>query len=677
LLIPGEAEAVLLVELHGDSREEVEAKQNEVVELAQFKTKLAAVVKVAEEEGDFQLFWGLARRFVPTLYRLQGTTRPVPGVEDIAVPPSALPVFLRHLQDSLKRLQVTASLFGHAGHGQLHIRPFLDLADPNDVATMEELAGELYEKVWLLRGTISGEHGDGLSRTPFLARQYGPLVNVFRELKQIFDPEGMLNPGKIVPLAPTRMTHNLRRVMPPTVEPSAEEGLPPVDQPAGPIELQLRWQPDEMAYTARLCNGCGACRSSTDVRMCPIFHLSPREEASPRAKANLVRGILTGQLPEDVMVQDACKEIADLCVHCHMCRLECPANVDIPKLMLEAKAKYVSTNGMTLPDWLMARVDTLAAWAGRIPGPANAALASPQARWLIEKLFGIAQGRKLPRLARRSFLRKAAMQRLHHPVRQSGEKVVYFVDTYANHFDTQLADALVAVLRHSGVGVHVPAAQQQAAMPMITQGVLEPARRIAARNVGLLAEMIRQGYTIVATEPSAVLALTHEYPIILDDDEDALLVAEHTQDACHYLWQLHQRGRLRLDFRPLRVSVGYHVPCHLRALNVGAPAENLMNLVPGIRVTRLEKGCSGIAGLYGVKRDNYRASLRAGLELISAVRNGPFQIGMTECSTCKMQMEQSSPKPTLHPIKLLALAYGLMPEIAAVVRSRGQNLVVT
>ena len=165
---------------------------------------------MAEDEADFQLYWGLGQRFVPTLHRMQGTSRPVPCIEDIAVPVAALPVFLRHVQDTLKRLHVTASVFGHAAQGQLHIRPFLDLANPDHVRTMESLAGELYEKVWLLHGTISGEHGDGLSRTPFLARQYGPLVNVFRELKQIFDPHGLLNPGKIVPLAPTRMTQNMR-----------------------------------------------------------------------------------------------------------------------------------------------------------------------------------------------------------------------------------------------------------------------------------------------------------------------------------------------------------------------------------------------------------------------------------------------------------------------------------
>jgi Fe-S oxidoreductase len=295
----------------------------------------------------------------------------------------------------------------------------------------------------------------------------------------------------------------------------------------------------------------------------------------------------------------------------------------------------------------------------------------------LEKFVGVAQGRKLPRLARRSFLQQAAMRRLNQPAYQQGEKVIYFVDTYANHFDTQLAEALVAILRHNGVSVFVPTDQAEAGMPMISQGILDPARSIAQRNVASLAEAVRQGYKVVATEPSAVLALTREYPIILDDDEDAVLVAQHTHEACHYLWQLHQSGQLKLGFQPQRISVGYHVPCHLRALGVGAPAENLLRLVPGIRVNRVEKGCSGIAGLYGLKRENYRASLRAGFELIDTLRDSPFQIGMTECSTCKIQMEQGTTKPTIHPIKLLALAYGLMPELATLVRAQGKRLVVT
>ena len=681
LLIPGEAEAVLLVEFHADSRDQLQHKLDELVELIQFNLGLAAASHIAEDEADFQLYWGLSQRFVPTLHRTQGSSRPTPCIEDIAVPVAALPVFLRHVQDTLKHLQVTASVFGHAAQGQLHIRPFLDMRSDDDIRTMESLAAEMYEKVWLLNGTISGEHGDGLSRTPFLARQYGPLVNVFRELKQIFDPHGILNPGKIVPIAPTRMTQHIRSS---GVHPAQPAGnvAPPVatenGQPPRLFELELSWTPEEIESSARTCNGCGICRTtSPDTRMCPIFRMNPREEASPRAKANIVRGLISGNLPGDTLLQDVCKEVADLCVHCHMCRLECPANVDIPKLMLEAKAAYVNTNGFKLHDWLLTRIDTLAALAGRLPGIANWAFAHPQVRWLMEKVVGIAQGRKLPLLARRSFLQQASMRRLHLPIRTSAEKIVYFVDTYANHFDTQLGEALVAVMRHNGVAVFVRQDQVQAGMPMIAAGALDMAREIAARNVALLAESVRQGYTIVATEPSAVLALTHEYPTLLDNDEDALSVAQHTQEACHYLWQMHNRGRLKLSFQPQRISVGYHVPCHLRALGVGAPAENLLRLIPGIKVNRVEKGCSGMAGLWGVQRENYRASLRAGREMITTMRDGAFQVGTTECSTCKMQMEQGSDKPTIHPIKLLALAYGIMPEVADLMRAGGKPLVVS
>src|SRR5262249_36209838 len=277
------------------------SKMDELVELLQYKTGLAAGSHLAEDEVDFQLYWGLAQRFVSTLHRTPGSARPTPCIEDIAVPLAALPVFIRHVQDTLKHLQVTASVFGHAAQGQLHIRPFLNLRSEEDVRAMESLAAELYEKVWLLGGTISGEHGDGLSRTPFLARQFGPLVNVFRELKQIFDPHNLLNPGKIVSAAPARMTHDLR----PSVNRLAaaavtEETTATNGESKAPVALQLHWPPEEMATTARACNGCGACRStSPDVRMCPIFHLSPREEASPRAKANLMRGVLSGALATD------------------------------------------------------------------------------------------------------------------------------------------------------------------------------------------------------------------------------------------------------------------------------------------------------------------------------------------------------------------------------------------
>lgn len=677
-LVPAEAEAVLLVEFQGESAEEVRSRLNETVSLIQDKAKLAFGSYPSSDEVDHDLLWQLARHYTPTLYRLKGLIRPLPFVEDIAVPPQVLPEFLHRVQHLFQQEQTTTSFFGHATHGQLHIRPFLDLAKGDDVRKIEVLADQIYEEVWRVGGTISGEHGDGMSRTPFVARQYGRLTAAFHELKQLFDSAHLLNPGKILAADCSVMTDQVRTVLSPVLEDSGSQPTGSSGPPPATLALQLGWQPEEMAHAARACNGCGLCRTHSEgMRMCPIFRFAPREEASPRAKANLARGILTGSLPPGTILEDACKEVADLCVHCHMCRLECPANVDIPKLMTEAKASYLATNGDSFHGWFMSHVDALCYYGSRYNRLANWIVGNRVARWLLEKITGIARNRKLPRFRHRSFLQDAVRRGIYEAQANAGEKVFYFVDTYANYCDQHLAEAFLSVLEHNEISVCSADTQLPSAMPMIARGKIASARAIAEQNVALLVEAVRRGYKIIATEPSAALALTHEYPILLPGDSDAELVAANTYEACHYLWNLHQLGRLRLDFQPLNISLGYHVPCHTKALEIGAPAEHLLKLIPELRVERLEKGCSGIAGMYGFQREYYRSSLRAGLPLVNAVRNGPFALGATECSTCKVQMEQSSTKPTIHPIKLVALAYGLMPELRQLIDSPGTELVVT
>jgi Fe-S oxidoreductase len=389
-----------------------------------------------------------------------------------------------------------------------------------------------------------------------------------------------------------------------------------------------------------------------------------------------MRAILAGQLPPSTLTSDQFKDVTDLCVNCHMCRLECPASVDIPKLMMEGKGSYVVTNGLSTSDWCMSRVDRLS-WLGSLLAPlANWAITNGPARWLLEKSLGIAQGRKLPRFAARNFLRLAARRRLTRPTRRDVAKVLYFVDTYANYHDPQLAEALVAVLEHNAIAVYVHPAQQSSGMPMISLGALGAARSVAEHNVTILAEAVRQGYHIVATEPSAALALTHEYLSLVNDD-DARLVAANTSEACTYLWKLHQAGKLQLDLRPVNAVIGYHQPCHVKALGIGSPGENLLRLIPGLIVNRTENGCSGMAGTFGLKRENYRASLRAGRGLINSLRSPRLQAGTTECSACKIQMEQGAGKPTIHPVKLLALAYALMPEISDLLNAQVEELVVT
>lgn len=698
-MLPASAEALLLIEFHDDDEHQLRQRLQNVVHLICRRKRLAFESRIALNAAERALFWSLTEHVVPSLYRLKGSTRPLPFVEDVAVPPAKLPDVLVQIQNVLKRFQVTASLFAHAGHGQLHIRPFLDLTNPDDVTRMGELAEALYEEVLSFGGTISGEHADGFSRSWYLRRQYGPLYDLFGQIKQTLDPLGILNPGRIAGPGIPFLTDNLRPVgeslatsnrgNPKTDTNSQETVMVPIEpmdgsvvvvspeeaaiahspSPRDTIQLQLLWNTHKIADVARDCNGCARCRStSPEERMCPVFRAVPSEEATPRAKANLLRAILHERLPESVFQSEAFKGVADLCFHCHQCRLECPAHVDIPKLMVEAKAQYLANNGPRPFEWFFSDLDRVARISSWFRPIVNLALENAQFRWVLEKVLGITHRRKLPRVDGRSFLRRAERRRLTRPQREPGPKVLYFVDIFANWYDVQLADALVRVMEHNGISVYVHPAQRRAGMELIALGLIDRVRPLAARNISVLADAVRQGYEIVTSEPAAALALRHEYPQLVDDP-DAELVARNTTDACAYLWRLHQAGKLELNFSPLNLHIGYHQPCHLRALDVGSPGESLMRLIPGLHVERIERGCSGMAGTFGLKRENYRASLRIGRGLISAVRNPSLHAGATECTTCRMQMEHGTAKPTLHPLKVLALAYGLMPEIQRTLRT--------
>ncbi len=714
-LIPRDAEAMLLVEVAGNDAADVRKRLDLVVTRLRRKKKLAFEARATMETEQRDLYWRIARRIVPMLYRLKGAIRPLPFVEDVAVPPDQLPDFLVRLQDLLKHHKVTASVFAHAGQGQLHIRPFFDLGNTADQQRMQVLAESVYELVLELDGTISGEHGLGLSRTWYAHHQYGELFDLYRDVKRVFDPQNLLNPGKVVADYPQPLIKNLRPVVysasgnssghgshQPSDGSMVSEQVDGVDRgvfddelsetdvqhddlgedvdlapPAGPFPLLMTWNQEEALLAARNCNGCGRCRTSSPIeRMCPIFRFAPREEASPRAKANLMRALLTGQVPPSSVATDEMREIADLCVNCHQCRLECPAGVDVPKLMTEFKGQNVAQNGLRVGDWLLTRLDFVCSMASRAASVTNWAIANRRIRWLMEKLTGLAQGRKMPRISSRSFLRWAQRQKLTRPSRQSDRKVVLFVDVFPNWFDLQLCEAIVRIFQHNGFDVYVPPRQRPSGMMSINLGAVEYAQKLATHNVQLLADAVRQGYSIVTPEPAAALCLQHEY-LQLIDDEDARLVAEKSSEACQFLWDLHNAGKLALDLRPLHWLIGYHLPCHTRAVTNDSPAERLLGLIPSLMVERIEKGCSGMAGAFGMKRANYRSSLRAGWGLISTIREPRFQAGSTQCASCKIQMEQGTNKPTIHPLKILALSYGLMPEFESLIHERGEELTLT
>ncbi len=653
-LIPSVADAGLLVEFSGGDEQEATARFDGAVRRLQAPRPLFIDVRRAEDAVEKAMLWELSRSVVATLHGVRGTVRPVPFVEDVVVPPETVPDFLRRLQAVLKQCDATAMLFAHASHGQLHVRPYADPRDPAERTRLERLADAMYGEVVAVGGTIGGEQGLALSRTPFFTSHFPELAGVFAAVKRVFDPDNILNPGMVVgdSTAPTGWRPPL------------------VPQPPPPPLPMLTWTTEQLANEVDACNGCGSCRSqSPTMRMCPMYRENPGEEASPRAKANLMASLLSARLDPKSLGQDAVREIADTCFNCHQCRTDCSAGVDIPAIVTELKAAHADINSLDVHAWLLSRVDTLSAVGGAVGPLANRAIANPQARWMMEKMLGVARGRKLPSFTGQQVIRWATRRGLTRPSRRSGPRVLYFLDTFARRHDPLLVKAFVAVLEHNGIGVFIDPRQASAGMPLVAAGDVDAARRLARTNLRVLTEAVRLGYRIVATEPSAVTCIVHDYPLLLEDDEMDRVVAA-TTDAATFLWELHRDGRLRLDFQPLVASSGahqqpagrilYHAPCHARIGRDTSPAEHLLRLIPGLALDTADRGCSGMAGTFGLSRRNYRTSLRVGLGLVSAMRSSGIEAGATECSGCRIQMEQGTSKPTVHPVKLLAKSYGLL-----------------
>lgn len=642
-LEPG-AEVVLLVEYEAETPEAAARQAADLVARFQNGGPLVVQAVIATEPAEVERLWKVRSVALPSLYGMHGKSSPVPIVEDVGVPVEALPAFLRRVQEVLQHFETTASFLVHAGTGQVHTRPFLDLHDPVDISRLLAIAEAVHTVALDLGGTVSTQHATGLARTPWVARQYGPVYPVLRELKAIFDPKRIFNPGKIIGPSPDIPAWPLRR------HPSSE-----------PAQPALRWGSGEIVAEARNCNGCGACRTAAPAqRMCPIFRATGDEAATPRAKANLMRHLLQDGINGRALAVGEVRAVADLCVNCKMCASECPAAVNIPKLMLEARAANVAEYGLTKSDWFLARSEAFAVLGSALAPLANFALSRRSVRWLLEKSFGIDRRRRLPTFASRCFLERAERRGWTLPKRSDRPRVAYFIDVFANYNDPDIAEATVAVLRHNGFDVIVPPDQVGSGLAALAQGDVESARSAARTNLRQFADLAREGVPIISSEPGAVLMLRKDY-LDLVDDADARLVASQAVEATAFLGDLHRQGRLRTDFEPMRIGIGHHVPCHLKALGKPPAGPDLLALIPGLRVRTIDVSCSGMAGTFGLLADNYEVSRAAGRPMLDDLSQPGVLFGSTECSACRMQMEDGSGKRTLHPVQYLALAYGLMP----------------
>ncbi len=641
-ILPTQAAAVLLVEHVGDSADEVRDKIDATDRAV---GKGAAGRTIITDPKAQARVWKSRKDAGPLLYRKRSRKHPAEFMEDVSVDFRRLGDYIAGLEKIQKKHGIAMSYFGHAGDGELHQRPYIDLGDPADREKMKAIAEDVFTLAWSLGGSISGEHAVGLIRAAYVRRQYGDAYyEILKKVKAIFDPAGLMNPGKILNEDPDVMFKSLRRERRIQPERARSEMLFNVN------ELELEFEQ---------CYGCGLClgREPT-LRMCPVFRATGEELGSSRAKANLLHYWATGQLDEKDFESPEFRKFLDLCVNCKMCERQCPSGTNISMLMTVARAEYVRRKGLRRTEFVLSRNRYLSRMGSLFAPLSNVVMGLPISKWFLEKVTGIDRRRSMPRFGRGSFLKAGAKYlATSGPVVNPVDKVAYFVDTYANFNDHELGFAVLDVLRHNGVEVVLPD-QRPSPVPAVVYGDVRLAKRDLAYSVKHLARAVREGYKIVCSEPSAALCLSQELRHYVDG-EDAVLVSRSTVELMNYLAALRSQGKLKPPTTPIMDKFAYHLPCHLSAVGDETVTLRLLHDHFKIDIADLQAGCCGLSGTFGMQAKNYDLAGQISESLKAALAKSPTQNVLTECAACKMQIEHLAPASTTHPIKLLARSYGL------------------
>ncbi len=641
-LFPPEAAAVLMVEHIGENAAQVAEK------LRQTDKAVGAIARgrrTVSDPVEQRRMWKSRTDAVPLLYRRKGRRQPVPFIEDACVNPEHLGGYLSGLEQIGQKQGVSLCYYGHAGDGEMHVRPYLDLGKMEDIQAMKAMAEEVFGLVWSLGGSISGEHAYGLVRAGFVRRQFGDgYVDVLRQIKQAFDPKGLLNPGKVLNDDPDVMTRNLKRSHVFIAERTRSD---------------LHLEPDEMVLEAIQCNGCGLCRShGSDQRMCPVFQALGQELASPRGKANLLDAWATGQIDFTPSESDQFARAIDLCIHCKACSRQCPSGVDVSKLMLAAKTEWVRRTGLRRAELALASNRRLAAFGALLAPVANPVMASRISRKVMQAAVGLDAGRRMPAFKWGSFGRvgRRFLDRL-GPVDSPVDKAVYLPDTYATYYNHALGLAVLRVLRANAIQVELPVLRP-VPLPAMNYGDIRLAKADLAHLVRRLAPWIRKGYKVICSEPSAAMALRQDLRHFVDSP-DAQLVSQEVFELMDYLLGLHRAGRLRTPPQGRSREYAYHEPCHLLALTESQPGVQLIKGLCNGRVADLKAGCCGLAGSYGMQKAHGLLSEQISQRLQAALACHPEKTVLTECSACRMQIEHVAKAGVVvaHPVEVLAAAY--------------------
>jgi len=565
--------------------------------------KLGLRTRLLRHPRELDLVWGLRKAGLSLLTGRPGPAKPVTGIEDVAISPKRLPEYVAALRALLDPLGVAACFYGHAGAGLLHVRPVLDLRQPEDLRKFRQLCDEVSSLVRQFNGSLAAEHGVGMARTEYLRDHVGDaLLGVMRELKASFDPGNVFNPGKLIDLPGPGRRNGY------AIDTHLRYGAGyTLDLPFTPV---LAFAAKDHSFLANLdqCNGCGECRKDAPT-MCPTFVATGEELMSTRGRANTIRAVLEGRgLAHGDRLDSAELEAAlSNCLSCKACVAECPSNVNLPLLKAELLHARHQRFGLPWSARVISAVDVLSRIGCRLPELANAALERPVVRRAMERTLGIAARRTLPAYASERFDRW--FRRRPAPPPGSRGPVVLWDDTFVRYHDGQIGHAAVQVLEAAGHTVLLPRGRKCCGRPAFSQGNLDPVKARGLYNLTLLDSPPYAGLPVIFLEPSCWAMFRDEYR------ELKLVGAAAVAERCflfeEFLDGLLTREPEALCFESAPGHVAIHVHCHAKALAQPELAAHLARRLPDTQVTLLDSGCCGMAGAFGATAANSTCQCRS------------------------------------------------------------------
>ncbi|MUV49254.1 FAD-binding and (Fe-S)-binding domain-containing protein [Haloarcula sp. CBA1122] len=612
----------------------------------------------AHDEAKREKFWKMRKSGLPIL--LSRTTDEKHGsfIEDTAIPPENLPEYVADFQEILEEHDTFASFYAHAGPGVLHIRPLINTKTVEGVETMESIADAVTDLVVKYGGSVSGEHGDGRARTQWNEKLYGAdLWETFQELKSVFDPDWLLNPGQVVGVDAGEVESGAMPERARTVDMTENLRFDPAYEFDAGFDPALEWDNDNgMQGMVELCHGCGGCRGPQETTggvMCPTYRASEEEMTTTRGRANMLRQAMSGDLPDDPTDEEFMHEVLDLCIGCKGCAKDCPSEVDMAKLKAEVTHAYHQEHGSSIRDRIFANVDALAGLGSAFAPLSNLATKVPGARTVLEKAVGIAPDRTLPSFQRTTLQDWFDERGPQVPADEAERQALLFPDTYTNYSHPEVGKAAVRVLEAAGVHVEL-ADQTDSGRPAHSKGFLDQSRATARDNVDALVPAIEEGWDVVLVEPSDAVMFQSDYLDLLSG-EDVATLAANAYGVCEYLdtFRLDQGA----DWDAPGETLTYHGHCHQKATKKDHHAVGVLRRA-GYDVDPLDSGCCGMAGSFGYEAEHFSMSKAIGSILFDQIGESRGNTVVAPGASCRTQLDdwdESDGEPP-HPVEKLDAA---------------------